>query len=134
MTRDEVFDCERGAYRMGRRVLHDHHPYSALSVTDILVKSSNIGMAKIGERLTNRELYAATVTFGFGRRTWYGIARRTCRTRPAIFQLGPVFDRFDTHGTGIGGHAVTTHCGPCCLSQRRQASESTIGHGRDGSI
>lgn len=69
VSRDEMFDCERGAYRMGSRTLHDHHPYGMLSVTDILVKSSNIGMAKIGERLTNRSLYEATVTFGFGHRT-----------------------------------------------------------------
>ncbi len=54
---------------MGRRVLHDHHPYGELSVTDILVKSSNIGMAKIGERLTNRGLYETAVTYGFGRKT-----------------------------------------------------------------
>jgi cell division protein FtsI/penicillin-binding protein 2 len=69
LVRDEEFDCERGSYRMGRRVLHDHHPYGRLTVTDILVKSSNIGMAKIGERLTNPRLHAAATAFGFGRRT-----------------------------------------------------------------
>jgi cell division protein FtsI/penicillin-binding protein 2 len=69
IERDDEFDCEGGAYRMGRRTLHDHHPYGRLSVTDILVKSSNVGMAKIGERLGNDGLYAAAATFGFGRRT-----------------------------------------------------------------
>jgi cell division protein FtsI (penicillin-binding protein 3) len=66
--RDESFDCEHGEYRMGRRVLHDHHKYGVLNVTDVLVKSSNIGMAKIGERLSNAELHKATTIFGFGRR------------------------------------------------------------------
>ncbi len=66
---DELFDCEHGAYQMGRRVLHDHHPYGQLDVTDVLVKSSNIGMAKIGERLTNEGLYQSLLTFGFVRRT-----------------------------------------------------------------
>ncbi|MEZ6056843.1 MAG: penicillin-binding protein 2 [Planctomycetaceae bacterium] len=65
----EVLNCERGAYRMGKRVLHDHHPYGNLSVEDVLVKSSNIGMAKIGERLGNAELHAACRAFGFGQRT-----------------------------------------------------------------
>lgn len=69
ITRDTVFDCEWGAYRMGRRVLHDHHPYGELSTTDVLVKSSNIGMAKIGEQLGNTQLYALTTAFGFGQRT-----------------------------------------------------------------
>jgi cell division protein FtsI/penicillin-binding protein 2 len=69
ISRDEVFHCENGEYLMGRRVLHDHHSYGKLSVTDILVKSSNIGMAKIGERLGNAGLYRATTAFGFGNRT-----------------------------------------------------------------
>lgn len=69
IRRDESFHCENGLYCMGRRELHDHHKYGVLSLTDVLVKSSNIGMAKIGERLGNTELYQAAVTFGFGRRT-----------------------------------------------------------------
>jgi cell division protein FtsI (penicillin-binding protein 3) len=64
----EQFDCEQGAYRMAGRVLHDHHPYGVLSVSDILVKSSNIGMAQIGERLSNPRLYEAAADFGFGRK------------------------------------------------------------------
>jgi cell division protein FtsI/penicillin-binding protein 2 len=54
---------------MGPRILHDHHAYGDLSVEDVLVKSSNIGMAKIGERLGLESLYEATRSFGFGRRT-----------------------------------------------------------------
>lgn len=69
IERDDFFNCERGQYRMGRRVLHDHHGYGMLSLTDVLVKSSNIGMAKIGERLTNTGLHAAATRFGFGQPT-----------------------------------------------------------------
>jgi len=70
---DEQFDCERGQWRMGRRILHDHHPYGTLSVTDILVKSSNIGMAKIGSRLGNAGLFEAAAAFGFGGKTGLGL-------------------------------------------------------------
>ena len=69
IRRDESFHCENGLYRMGSRELHDHHKYGVLSLTDVLVKSSNIGMAKVGQRMGNAELYQAAVTFGFGRRT-----------------------------------------------------------------
>jgi cell division protein FtsI/penicillin-binding protein 2 len=69
IARDEMFHCENGMYRMGRRELHDHDSYGELSVTDILVKSSNIGMAKVGERLGNAGLYRATTAFGFGHRS-----------------------------------------------------------------
>ncbi|MDB5342196.1 MAG: Peptidoglycan glycosyltransferase [Schlesneria sp.] len=66
---DDKFDCENGLYRMGRRQLHDHHRYGMLNLTDVLVKSSNIGMAKVGERLTNERLFEAATLFGFGRKT-----------------------------------------------------------------
>jgi cell division protein FtsI (penicillin-binding protein 3) len=69
LEREETFHCEHGSYRMGRRVLHDHHPYGELSLTDVLVKSSNIGMAKIGELLGNEQLYQLARLFGFGQRT-----------------------------------------------------------------
>ncbi|MGE5191907.1 MAG: peptidoglycan D,D-transpeptidase FtsI family protein, partial [Deltaproteobacteria bacterium] len=69
LRHDEIFDCENGEYRMGHRVLHDHHRYGSLSIVDILVKSSNIGMAKIGQRMGNARLYQAAVAFGFGGRT-----------------------------------------------------------------
>ena len=69
LQRDDNFHCENGQYRMGRRLLHDHHRYGKLNLTDVLVKSSNIGMAKIGERLENPGLYEAATLFGFGRRT-----------------------------------------------------------------
>ncbi|RMG35035.1 MAG: penicillin-binding protein 2 [Planctomycetota bacterium] len=66
---DEPIDCEHGVYRIGGRVLHDHHPYGTLSVTDVLVKSSNIGMAKIVGRLSREELHGVLARFGFGRPT-----------------------------------------------------------------
>ncbi len=69
LQRDESFHCQNGEYRMGRRVLHDHHRYGLLSLTDVLVKSSNIGMAKIGERMGNEQLEKAATLFGFGRKT-----------------------------------------------------------------
>lgn len=69
LKQDEMISCFSGAYRMGKRVLHDHHSYSKLSVEDVLVKSSNIGMARIGERIGLEELYRATAAFGFGART-----------------------------------------------------------------
>ncbi len=69
LEKEDVFNCENGQYRMGRRILHDHHRYGKLSLTDVLVKSSNIGMAKIGERMENPRLHEAATIFGFGRKT-----------------------------------------------------------------
>jgi len=66
---EEQIFCHNGAYTIGRRVLHDYHPYGDLTFAKIVIKSSNIGMAILGQRLGNDRLYQAVSAFGFGRKT-----------------------------------------------------------------
>ena len=46
--------------------LNDTHPYASLSVRDILIKSSNIGAAKLGVQLGEQKFYEYARKFGFG--------------------------------------------------------------------
>lgn len=69
VSRDEDIDCSNGALRIGSRVLHDYRAWGTLSVEDVLVKSSNIGMARIAMALGITELHDVVVSYGFGRRT-----------------------------------------------------------------
>jgi cell division protein FtsI/penicillin-binding protein 2 len=66
---DEKIHCRNGVYRMGPRLLHSDHPHGELSVPEVIIRSDNIGMAIIGERLTNPGLFHAVQSFGFGRPT-----------------------------------------------------------------
>lgn len=61
--------CENGAFAYGGRILRDHHGYGALGVHDILVKSSNIGSAKMALMLGDSKFYEYVRRFGFGERT-----------------------------------------------------------------
>lgn len=63
------FDCEQGKYNIGSRTVHDTHNYGVLTVSDIIVYSSNIGAIKIGDKLGYARLYEYTKKFGFGRKT-----------------------------------------------------------------
>jgi cell division protein FtsI/penicillin-binding protein 2 len=63
------FDCHGGEWRIGRRTLHDAHEYGLLSVQDIIVHSSNIGMAQISMLMGLDRLYSGVRAFGFGRPT-----------------------------------------------------------------
>jgi len=65
---EKIF-CEYGHYAVGKSIINDHHPHGWLSVTQIIQMSSNVGAAKIAERL-GKETYAAYLrAFGFGRLT-----------------------------------------------------------------
>lgn len=68
VTPQTVFHCENGAYSYGGgRVLHDVHPYGALPVSDVVVKSSNIGTVKIAAKLAPDTLQSYIQNFGFGK-------------------------------------------------------------------
>ena len=51
------------------RHITDVHSYGPLATWDVLVKSSNIGMSMLGERMGNTRLHEALSSFGFGRTT-----------------------------------------------------------------
>jgi len=65
---DRVY-CENGHYAVGRRVVHDHQRYGWLTFAEIIKHSSNIGAAKVGERLGAARFGAALKSFGFGKPT-----------------------------------------------------------------
>jgi cell division protein FtsI (penicillin-binding protein 3) len=69
VTPEKKIDCEHGSYRVGGKVIHDHHPYDKLSVSEILKFSSNIGAAKIGKTLERERFYNYLTEFGFGELT-----------------------------------------------------------------
>lgn len=62
----DPFDCERGAYKIGKRILHDVHPYGILDLQQVLIKSSNIGTVKVASHLGPQKLYSYIKKFGFG--------------------------------------------------------------------
>ena len=71
---DTVFFCENGAMRIpGGHILHDSHGYGDLTFFDIIMKSSNIGIAKVAQLLGDEALYEGLVSYGFGQSTGVGI-------------------------------------------------------------
>jgi cell division protein FtsI/penicillin-binding protein 2 len=72
VNKKEKIFCENGNYHgkgYGRIGEYGNHRFGDLSVREILVKSSNIGMAKIGQKLGKKKLYEGLKLFGFGEKT-----------------------------------------------------------------
>jgi len=66
---DSWIFCENGVYNYGGSKLHDHRPFGDLTALDILVKSSNIGAAKLAMSVGDQKFYEYMRRFGFGERT-----------------------------------------------------------------
>lgn len=73
VNEDTKFFCENGRFAYAGKVLRDAHGYGTLSVHDVLVKSSNIGSAKIAMHLGADTFYEYIRRFGFGERTGIGL-------------------------------------------------------------
>jgi cell division protein FtsI (penicillin-binding protein 3) len=66
---DSSIFCENGLWNFGGSALHDHRAFSNLSVREILIKSSNIGAAKLALTVGEQKFYEYIRRFGFGERT-----------------------------------------------------------------
>ncbi len=73
----DVIDCEEGRYTVGGRTIKDVHPSGLISVSDIVIRSSNVGMTKIGMKMGRDGLYDALRRFGFGESPRLGLAGET---------------------------------------------------------
>ena len=62
--------CEMGEYRLSNgHVIHDIKPNGWLTLSEIISKSSNIGILKAASHLDKEQLEAYTRRFGFGEKT-----------------------------------------------------------------
>lgn len=72
IDKNEKIFCEYGNYHgkgFGRIGEYGDHQFGDLSIKQILIHSSNIGMAKIGQKLGKESLYKGLQLFGFGKKT-----------------------------------------------------------------
>ena len=60
--------CENGRFSYAGKILKDHHGYGDMNVHEILVKSSNIGSAKLALLMGGDKYYEYVRRFGFGER------------------------------------------------------------------
>lgn len=87
---DDKIDCQMGAITVAGRLIHDHHAFGTLTLTEALEKSSNVAAIKLGLRVGNESMYDFMTRFGFGSRTGIelpgetgGILRKVERWQPS---------------------------------------------------
>ena len=67
ISASDTFYCENGEYRLPHgKIVHDHESHKNMSVEDIFIHSSNIGIMKMAEILGDNTIYDTSRKFGFG--------------------------------------------------------------------
>jgi cell division protein FtsI (penicillin-binding protein 3) len=69
VTPDDLFDCQHGSITVAGHVIKDHKPFGTLTLREVIAKSSNVGMIKVGLKVGPRSLFEYATSFGFGKRT-----------------------------------------------------------------
>ncbi len=66
---DEVIDGQNGKIIVAGRLIHDWHPFGAITVTEALEHSSDVCAIKVGLRLGSQKFYDYIRAYGFGQRS-----------------------------------------------------------------
>ncbi len=102
----EVFPIHGPTYHVPTysRTVTDVYPYAQLAMWDVLVKSSNIGMSMLGERMGNPNLFRALSAFQFGKETGIELPGED----PGRLNPLPKWNRFSTESISQGYEVMVT--------------------------
>ena len=98
---DSIVYCENGAMQVADYTIHDDHPEGWLDVTGILVKSSNIGVAKMALDIGADPLHDMLTKAGFGLRSQMGLGGESPGIVLSPDRWGPVETANIAFGQGI---------------------------------
>jgi cell division protein FtsI (penicillin-binding protein 3) len=65
----DKIDCQMGSITVAGRLVHDHHAFGTLTLTEALAKSSNVAAIKLGIRVGDASMYDFMTRYGFGCKT-----------------------------------------------------------------
>jgi cell division protein FtsI (penicillin-binding protein 3) len=83
----DIIDTENGRFKLGKKIITDEHKYDYLSAENVIVHSSNIGMAKLAQKLDEIDFYQGLREFGFSQKTGIDISDELGGSIPNIHQL-----------------------------------------------
>jgi cell division protein FtsI (penicillin-binding protein 3) len=83
ITPDTLFDTGNGRMQLGPNVIRDTHPHGVINVSQIIQKSSNIGVSKIALPIPSQEMWELFTKCGFGQAPRFGFPGAVAgRVRP----------------------------------------------------
>jgi len=104
----DKFFCENGNYKVANRVIHEAQKkrHGVLAVPEILKYSSNIGAAKIAQKMGKEKFYDYIQKFGFGEKTGIDLPGETAGLLRPVKNWVPVDTAMIAFGQGISVTAI----------------------------
>jgi len=93
--------CENGAYKIYGHTIHDKVKHQELTLSQIIEKSSNIGIVKVAGRMEKTQLDKYIRDFGFGQKTGIDLPFESKGNLKALEKWGEYSMAFVPFGQGI---------------------------------
>lgn len=98
---ETIIQTAPGHMTIGNRTIHDAHPHGALTVTQVIQKSSNIGAAKIALALPAETMWTLFRQVGFGTQPQSGFPGEVSGVLRAHASWKPIEQATMSYGHGI---------------------------------
>ncbi|WP_372964911.1 peptidoglycan D,D-transpeptidase FtsI family protein [Marinobacter sp.] len=103
---NSTIDTSPGYRRFGRFTIRDHRNYGVMDLTEIIVKSSNVGVSKIATDLGGDVLSNLFARMGLGQATGIGFPGEAVGVLPAPAKWRPVEESTLSYGYGVSVNAL----------------------------
>ena len=83
----DLVNGHNGKFRIGQKVITDEHKFAWLSAEDVIVHSSNVGIAQLAQKLSGFEFHEGLKSFGFTKKSTPDLIYEKSGSLPSINQL-----------------------------------------------
>lgn len=98
----DLIKCYNGRYQVGRKIITDLHIFDWLSAEDVIVYSSNIGIAQIGLKLSGYDFYNGLASFGFTQESTSEFPHEILSSIPSVGRLeNDIYRATTAYGYGM---------------------------------
>jgi cell division protein FtsI (penicillin-binding protein 3) len=126
---ESMINCGNGSINLFGRIIHDHSRYAALSMADVLARSSNIGAINIGLQVGDKNLYDLHPPLWVRQEDGFAASGRILRNGPAAARVAEEFHRFGGHGTRNRRHRFAIGASLHGDCERRISAQAAPAHG-----
>ena len=103
----DMVDGHGGRYTMGRKTITDEHKFNMLSAEDVIVYSSNIGIAQLAQKLNGVEFTEGLKRFGFTHFSGIDLPYEKRGSVPSSAQLNNyLYKAITAYGYGMRANAM----------------------------
>lgn len=83
----DLVNGHNGRYQIGKKIITDEHKFSRLSAEEVIIHSSNVGIAQLAQKLTGGEFNQGLIDFGFSRASTPDLVYERVGSIPTTIQL-----------------------------------------------